>query len=777
MAEFNVSVRKLVAFSAKTGGFDRRFEPSPSGLEGIAGHHALQRKRGNDYLAEYPVSWQHDFDNIRLTVRGRCDGVVMLKKQVEEIKTTKVKPDNIPESVKALHWAQAKAYGYLVALENKWDEVNVTLTYLHLGEGYEKKETHTYQIAGLGEEFQAWCEHYVYWLKRLREWQIKRDHSIRECEWPFEEYRDGQRKMAVDIYRAIEAGENRLIEAPTGIGKSLASLFPAVKAIPEQKLDSIWYLTAKNSGHKSCEQALALMRPNGLRIKSLQLIAKEKACINDVVNCQSRSCPYAEGFFDKLAAARLALFDGDQWHAEDLEKVARDHQLCPYYLGQAMSDWADVIYGDYNYGFDPTARHTVYFSDNAEQYVMLVDEAHNLAGRVRDMLSTSLSRATFQKLKDHASPDLAKLINRVQNGMRKLGEKVNAAQPYLAQSNKPEHITRPLQQFVSGADDLLVELPDLLIKDNDLSQAYFDALRFNRMLELFDHHYVCEISTNEQKGRSKPVNVSLRCLDPTQHLATCYLTGKSHILFSATLRPLGFQASETAIATEYTKWLPSPFDPNNLSVNIVTDISTKYQHRQGSLEKLAELVKNVVTSKVGNYLVFMPSFKYAQQLEEVLDTSAFELITQTPRMSQDERDDFLWSFEQTPSEKSLVGLAVSGGIFGEGIDLVGEKLIGVIVVGPALPQFGDEQNTLKEYYDEKDMDGFAQAYQFPGLQRVMQAAGRVIRSETDKGVIVLVDPRFAEQRYREHYPTHWLTQIGRSEHAIDCVRMFFTSTV
>lgn len=754
-----VSVHSLVEFVLQSGdltigGFQKRDRAQA----GTQGHKQVQRSRPEGYQAEVEISYRIPDSDPPLEVRGRIDGLYASAQPliIEEIKTTTLSLELVSEEHNPLHWAQAQCYAYMVARQQDLSAVSIHLTYYHLDSKQEKTFVRLVTLAELEAFFEHLTSSYLAWFRKMSAWQARRDNSIRQLEFPYEDYRPGQREMAVAVYQAIRDHERLYVQSPTGVGKTIAVLFPAVKAIGQGLATKIFYLTAKTPGRLVAEKALDDMRQAGLHLRSVTLTAKEKICFCPPVNCDPDMCPFARGYFDKV---KLALEEIDQYQAFTrpvIEELARKHEICPFEFSLDLSLWADCIICDYNYAFDPRVYLHRFFDFDGEPYVFLVDEAHNLPDRARAMYSAELDKQGVLELQRSLKPHLPALaknldvINKILLEIRKTCQA--EGRDALVEYALPEELLKAIRSFSQKAEDWLAQNHPADFRQS-LLEFYFLCSNYLRTAEYFDTFYV---SYFERQGQSN-LKAKIFCLDPAPMLSTPLERSRATVFFSATLLPIDYFMKLLTGETERPRRIfQSPFPVENACLLIHNQISTKYARRADSYAAIAEAIEAACGARLGNYLVFFPSYAYLtavlEHLKERIPES--QLLVQGRGMAEAERDAFLARFAAS-NQEMLVGLAVMGGVFGEGIDLVGERLVGAVVVGAGVPQLGLERDLLKEYFDNQSGNGFAYAYQYPGFNRVLQATGRVIRTETDRGVIVLIDDRFTHARYRALFPSHW----------------------
>jgi len=776
-----VQVRELVEFALRRGdlGAERQFVGPDRARAGIRGHQKIQRSRPAGYQTEIPVEQAVEADEFTLQIRGRIDGLLSTPQEVllEEIKTVQGTWDHLADP---LHWAQAKFYGYIYARTHALDKLVIQLAYLELETGKVTELRQSYSFAELSDFFAATTAIYLDWLRERHQWCQERDQSIRALAFPFPAYRPGQRDLAVAAYRVLTNGGRLFLVAPTGIGKTISVLFPAVKALGEGKLERIFYLTARTVGRTIAEKSLADLRQGGLKLRAVTLTAKEKVCVRAGQPCDPQTCPMAIGYYDRVKPAIRDALEREEINRSTLEAVAQKHQVCPFELSLDVSVWADAVICDYNYVFDPQVYLRRHFGEGGGQYAFLVDEAHNLVDRAREMFSANLDGREILEVRRAikiSAPRCAKALAKLNSGMRKLGgptvdsdEPVEVSDPsvelnlFPAQAavvrdkkngirtshEFPETLTELLESALAEAETWLARNESAEFRE-DLLALYFRLHSFRRTAELYDERYVTII----ENGPS--VKVRLFCLDPSNLLRQALKRGHAAIFFSATLTPMDYYRTLLGGTPEDPGLqLPSPFPPENLAVFIQDRIQTHFKGRAESLGEVVAAIGTLVQGRRGNYLIYFPSYQYLNAVLQEFQAChpSVSVLVQRPGMTEPERDAFLSAFSVEHGE-TLAGFAVLGGIFGEGIDLVGERLIGAVIVGVGLPQLCVERDLIRDYFQQQNAAGFDYAYTFPGMNRVLQAIGRVIRSETDHGVVLLIDARFNELRYRRLFPVWW----------------------
>lgn len=753
-----LAIRQLVEWVMRSGDIDSRYVAKDRMLEGAKAHRALQKQNRRlyaDYQSEVRLKMPLEHNGLAYELEGRADGIFSVDGQVliDEIKTTSLPLDNIHDDHIA-HWAQAICYAYIHAAQNDLAEISVQLTYFNLESHDTKKFIKTYPSGEVAEFVMRLIEEYAVWAAFSAEWMQIRDHSVKELAFPFPSYRKGQRELAVSAYRAIAGGRKLFVQAPTGTGKTISALFPAVKAIGEGQTSKVFYLTAKTITRQVAEEALEKMRRQGLRLKTLTLTAKEKICFCEKTACNPDYCEYAKGHYDRVNTAVLeAIAACDAFSRSTVEYYARAHRVCPFEFSLDLSVLADCVVCDYNYVFDPRAHLRRFFADESGDYVFLIDEAHNLVDRSREMFSAQLGKTHFYEVKKAykgRSKALDKILNRINKyliGWRhECGE-----QGFFVQNEPPLDLLGLLNDYTAACEQLLKADNDLS-QDNAFLQLYFECLGFLTIAEFYDERYVTFVEAQREE-----VTVKLFCLDPSYLLQEAFRRGRSAVLFSATLSPPAyFRDILGGTAEDKMLVLDSPFERGRLCVLTADRVSTRYKDREHSRHEIAALIGAFALSKTGNYIIYFPSYKYMDDVyREFADAyPGITAVKQETSLSEQEREDFLARFTENP-EKTYVAFCVLGGIFSEGIDLTGSRLIGTAIVSVGLPQLSLQHDIIKDYFNAKNGQGFEYAYMYPGLNKVLQAAGRVIRSESDTGTVLLIDERFSHSRYSALLPKHW----------------------
>jgi DNA excision repair protein ERCC-2 len=759
-----VAVRTLVTFALQTGDIASTFSGSQRSLEGIRAHQKIQRSRPASYQPEVTIRHAMETDHFILDISGRIDGIFSdgPRVVVDEIKSTHQELKMLEKHPDPLHWGQVQAYAWLYATHHDLDAVDTQLTYYQLATQETREFRRTHTLKDLDHFMATLLEAYIDWATRLEQWRRQRDQSVREMDFPFEDFREGQRHMAVTVYRSIQADQRAMIQAPTGIGKTMAALFPSAKALGENLISKIFYLTARTTGRQAAEKALAVMRHRGLQLKSLTLTAKDKICPYPDATCTPEDCPRARGHYDRMKSARIAAFGQDALTRDTVTRLAEEFEVCPFEFSLDMALWVDTIIGDYNYAFDPRVYLRRFFGEENGAYTFLVDEAHNLVDRSREMFSAALRKQSFLDLRRALREDhrpLFRALGRINTWMVAARRDCLTAGGEAACRTMPDDLLPHLQRFHHLAETWLVKNKPAPWKE-DLLQRYFDVSGFLRVAERYDDSY-----TTLSVSDGKDLQVKLFCLDPSDQLAEALRRSRSTVFFSATLTPFTY-FNELFGGDEKTVFLRlrSPFPHRNLCLIIDGRISTYYRDREQTKYRLAEAIVQLIRGKTGNYLAFFPSYAYLEMVHDVFNDVFPEILTivQARDMDEQAREAFLDRFSGD-NPQTLVGFVVMGGIFGEGIDLVGRRLSGAAVVGVGLPGICMERDLIKDHFETKLQAGFDFAYRYPGFNRVLQAVGRVIRTTRDQGSVLLVDSRFTTRRYRSLYPEEWQPMSPRSD--------------
>ncbi len=820
--EVRVSVRSLVEFILRSGDIDNRKAASPENAmqEGGRIHRMIQRRMGPSYQAEVSLSHAYDAGEYEIVVEGRADGIITesvkdalpqpaiaektdggvetrlavtpgqeqavqkLTVTIDEIKGTyhDLKKMKAPVPV---HLAQAKCYAYIYATQKKLSDIRVRMTYCHI----ETEEIRYFHEEYLYEELQEWFEdlmgQYRKWADYQFAWQKGRQESIKNLAFPFP-YREGQKELASYVYQTIYHKRKLFIEAPTGAGKTISTIFPALKAMGEGLCERIFYLTAKTITRTVADDTITLMREKGLQLKSVILTAKDKICFIEETECNPAACPYAKGHYDRVNEAMYDLLThADNFTRERIEEYAEKYRVCPFEMCLDMSLFADAVICDYNYLFDPHVYLRRFFAEGVRgEYIFLVDEAHNLVERGREMYSALLCKEAFLEMKKTVKAydeRIAKNLDRCNKEMLALKRECEGCQVV----EQTDALVRALLRLGAAIEDYLEDHDDSPVRADILS-FYFEVSHFLEMYELADENYV----TYSELREDGSFIVKLFCVNPAGNLKNCMRRGRSTILFSATLLPI--QYYKTLLGAEdgdYEVYARSVFRPEKLGLYIGSDVTSRYSRRSDAeYYRIAAYIHNIIEKRHGNYMVFFPSHSFLQRVYEIYRNyfnaeGEVECILQESHMNEESREAFLNRFRgnedcdlqrliqmdiEVEEERSLLGFCVMGGIFSEGIDLKNDSLIGAVIVGTGLPQVCNERELLKKYFDGWGENGFDYAYRYPGMNKVLQAAGRVIRTVDDFGVVALLDERFLSPAYQRLFPREWqervvvtVDQVGR----------------
>jgi DNA excision repair protein ERCC-2 len=757
--EIRISVRNLVEFIMQGGDIDNRRRGSSSKEAMQLGgkiHRKIQRQMGSNYHAEYSLKLTVPFDEYSIVVEGRADGILIENQVViiDEIKGTYMDLEFIKEPVK-VHMAQAMCYAYIYAKQQELKEIEVRITYCNL----ETEKLKYFQEHTTFRELQNWfqdlMEEYKKWSDYQMKWYQIRNASIKNIEFPFP-YREGQRELVAGVYRTILRKKKLFVQAPTGIGKTLSTVFPAVKAVGEQLGNKIFYLTAKTITRTVAKEAFDILKSQGLEYKVLVITAKEKMCICEEMECNPEHCEYAKGHYDRVNAAVYEMINSIcSFTRESIIEGAVRYKVCPFELCLDISMWVDAVICDYNYVFDPNVKLRRFFSDgNKGEYIFLVDEAHNLVERAREMYSASLYKEDFLEVKKAVKYHSRKLEKVLDKCNKTLLELKRECENYTILPDSG-HFILYLMNLIGEMEKFQEYVEDAGVK-NIVSDFALQVRNFLNIYEHLDENYV--IYTELQAdGRFL---IKLFCVNTSSNVQECLNTGKSTVFFSATLLPIQYYKSLFTTETDdYAIYAESPFEEIQSALLLANDVSSKYTRRTiGEYKKMTLYIEKVIEGRRGNYIVFFPSYKLMRDVYDLfldyVQEKEILCILQEPSMSESDREDFLSNFSME-KEDTLVAFCVLGGIFSEGIDLTGKQLIGTLIVGTGLPQISNEREILKNFYEEKGMNGFEYAFLYPGMNKVLQAAGRVIRTAEDKGVIVLLDERFLTAQYQRLFPREW----------------------
>ncbi|RDU22562.1 ATP-dependent DNA helicase [Anaerosacchariphilus polymeriproducens] len=753
-----ISVRNLVEFILRTGDIDNR---KASGMDkdamqaGSKMHRKIQKRMGSNYYPEVPLKTIEKCNDFSICIEGRADGILIEEDliTIDEIKGTFKDLEYITEPV-FVHKAQAMCYGYIYAKDHQLEEIQIQLTYCNLDNEQVKRFVDKYDYSELESWFLNLVKEYEKWARFQFEWRKTRQKSIQPLNFPFP-YRNGQKDLAASVYRTIYRKKKLFIQAPTGVGKTISVVFPAVKAMGENLGEKIFYMTAKTITRTVAQETFQLLKRQGFRGKVVTITAKEKICLCEDMICNPQECPVAKGHYDRINEAVFQLLTSqDEFTREVISDYAERFRVCPFEMCLDITTWSDVIICDYNYVFDPNVYLRRFFGESIKgEYIFLIDEAHNLVERGREMYSASLYKEDFLEVK--------KIVKYYNKTLERALERCNRNLLEMKRECENYQIHESIGSFwvnilhLMGELEKFMEVQEQLPNQEILLEFYFRLRNFFQIYDRVDENYVIYTEL-EPDGRFK---IRLFCIDTSTNLQGCLDKGLSTIYFSATLLPIQYYKSLLSKnEDDYAIYVKSPFDEKKRLLYIGSDVSSKYT-RRGYFEfsKMAEYIRTVVLAKKGNYMVFFPSYRMMEDVYEIFQEYQIpdvDCILQQPNMIEEQRETFLERFISKP-EKSLIGFCVMGGVFSEGIDLKNDSLIGTLIVGTGLPQVCNEREILKQYFDERQMNGFDFAYRFQGMNKVLQAAGRVIRTDDDLGVIILMDDRFCTKSYQNQFPYEW----------------------
>lgn len=794
ITEIQISVRNLVEFILRSGNIDNRKAAAPDNAmqEGGRIHRMIQRRMGDDYHAEVFLRYIFETPEYEIHIEGRADGII-ISSAVDEVQTPEIRDMEIPPKVRDLvtvtideikgtyrdlhklkeavsvHLAQAKCYAYIYGRQNDLRNIRVRLTYCNIDTEEIKYFHFEYGMEELQQWFDEIMSEYKKWADFQFQWYRLRQDSIKSLVFPYE-YRKGQKELATYVYQTIYHKRKLFIEAPTGVGKTISTIFPSVKAMGENMAEKIFYLTAKTITRTVADDAVELMRMQQLKLKTVVLTAKDKICFMEESDCNPECCPYAKGHYDRINEAVYDLLTSkDKFNREAIEDYARKHQVCPFEMCLDMSLFADMIICDYNYLFDPHVYLKRFFSEGVRgDYIFLIDEAHNLVDRGREMYSALLTKEDFLALKKTVKDYDKRMYRQLEKCNHDLLELKRECENYAyLDTEEIAPFIKNLVRLSSIIDDFLEENEDSPVK-KDVLDYYFELSHFLLINDKLDRNYV--IYTQMESDGS--FSIKLLCVNPSNNLKECMLRGRSSILFSATLLPIQYYKRLLgAEEGDYEVYAHSVFDPQKKGLFIAEDVTSKYSRRSDmEYYNIASYIHKIVCQREGNYMVFFPSHAFLQNVYGVYsayfqDKSSVECLLQEEYMNEESREAFLARFQSGTEacefelvierKSTLIGFCVLGGIFSEGIDLKNDSLIGAIIVGTGLPQVCNEREILKKFFDSQGDNGFDFAYRYPGMNKVLQAAGRVIRTVEDVGIVVLLDERFLTASYKRMYPREW----------------------
>lgn len=749
------SVRGIIEYILKQGSIDDRYTGSTRALEGTLAHQKLQsnnEKIYSNYKKEVKLQKEFQIDNVILIVDGRADGIIIEGKDVyiEEIKSTMKSLILIDEDYNELHWAQAKFYAYIYSKQNTLNNIKVRLSYFNLETEEVKSFDREFNIEDLESFVFEIINEYKKWVLLKSELLTIRNESIKSLKFPFDNYRKGQKELAIACFNTIKEKAVLFAQAPTGIGKTISTIFPAVKSLGESRGDRIVYLTAKTITRTVAEESVKKLKDKSLKCKSITLTAKEKICFKEKSSCNPENCEYALNYYDKVNNVIFNILkEEDTFTREKIEEYAKKEKLCPFELSLDLSLWCDLIICDYNYAFDPRARLKRFFEDDVGNNVLLVDEGHNLVDRSRSMFSAEIYKDKIlkaSKVIKGKAPNLFKALNAINKYLIEIRKELQEAEVNsLYKKDEYKDLYKLLRIFMKECDEYLVKSANTEGYD-EIKDLYFEIRAFISISELYSKEYVTLVEINKND-----VKIKLFCVNPSKNLSKIVQGSYSTIIFSATLTPINYYIDLLGGDDKsYRMKLPSPFKKENLKI-YGKPLNMRFKHRENNIDTVCNLIYNFKEEEMGNYMVFLPSYQYLNKIFERYKELYGDknIIYQGEVLTEEQRELFLNSFK---IDSNILAFCVIGGVFSEGIDLPGKRLIGSIIVGVGFPKISNEGDIIKDYYEEK---GFDYAYIYPGINKIMQAAGRVIRTETDKGRILLIDDRYYTLKYRSLLPREW----------------------
>ena len=750
-----LSVHQLVDFLLRTGDIDNRVFNRSSMTEGSRLHSVYQAKQSSNYLAEFPLKMSFNVDEVNIVLEGRADGIIKRSETeyiIDEIKTTVEDLQIFHDDNLEWHLGQAKCYAYMFAKQTNLEYIGIKLTYIRQGKEKEQLiDSYTFNILELEQFVVKLLNEYLAFYNIIFNKIAKRNESIEALKFPFSKFRQGQRDLAKYTYAMAKKRGRLFAEAPTGIGKTISTVFPFVKALKDDDNSKIFYLTAKTSGREAAHQAVKLLKENGLSLGDIMITAKDKICFCKGQACNPEECPYAKGYYNKIQTVlRYAILNYDDFDLQTITQLAYENQICPFELELDLSLFMDVIICDYNYVFDPISYMKRYFDEDTSSFLVLVDEAHNLVDRSRDMYSASLSYKQFLEARKSVCHSKLHKLKLAMSKMSKMFKE------YLVNPKDGNYILDEFYDYTyKTISSFITTMQDINKNENkemsmELLEFYLEVNRFSKILELYNDHFICYYEINKDE-----LVLHVSCLDASSFLHSSLRRLRGSVLFSATLSPIEYYVDMLGGKKEDAQLiLPSPFPVDNLKIIIAPKVSIRYKNRDSSYQQVADYIKAFVKNKVGNYFIFLPSYEYLTNLMPYIDMDDVDVYEQDRGMTDEEKEEFLTNFKPHP-ERTTLGFVIVGGAFGEGIDLVSDRLIGAIIVGIGMPKINFVSDQIMKYYDAREQSGYNYAYLNPGMNKVMQALGRVIRSETDRGAVLLIDERYLTNDYRDLFKSEW----------------------
>ena len=753
MRYLRIGVGELVSFLYASGDLSSETFQNVSLLEGTKAHQYIQRNYQFNDQAEVTIEHEIKINDELLILSGRIDGLLVRDEKtiLEEIKSTRQAIFDPQFTYKNEHLAQLKLYAWMYMKLHDLTEITGRIASIQISDYQMRYFNFTFYLTDLDAFVLEAVTDYLDWVHILQAHEEVKTESLRLLEFPFKVYRRGQREMMKAVYQTIKDEDILYAIAPTGIGKTMASLFSSLKSLtkPTQK---IFYLTAKSAGKRIALDSIELLSNQGLKSKMLEITAKDSICFLEKRRCDPEFCPFAKGFFDRLKDATIDIFQNEQLMTrETIESYARKHTICPFEFSLYVSYFVDVIICDYNYVFDPRTHLIRYFDESTYQPIVLVDESHNMISRSRDMYTSSLKRSDIILLRRQAT----KLKPSIRTGVQKVLSAFDAYdtllhdQSFMSFKTINIEFIESLKYLMKKIENALKESPSYP-KKNEVIESYFSIFGFMKIYDYYNDAYLTNVTKDQDE-----LSITLQCLDASQFI---YQTVRDKIygtvFFSATLYPIEYYQTLLTLKQGETLKIRSPFDRDRLNIVIAPYLSTRYHDRTGSIEGVVDIILSTIESKKGNYIAFFPSYAYLNQILERMPQTKYSLIIQEKEMNQIQRDQIVSLFKDD-QEHSQIAFFVMGGMFAEGIDYIGDMLSGVIIVGVGLPMINETNNQLKDYYQDQFNKGFDYAYQYPGMNKVIQAVGRVIRTDEDYGVAILIDDRFKQIGYQKLFPIEW----------------------
>jgi len=753
MENIKLSVRELVEFIYKSGDINVKSMKPERAMDGIKAHKLLQSQMDDNYKKEVFLKHEFEYNDILFTIEGRADGVLIDEDivTIDEIKSTYRNLELLNENYNLAHSAQAKCYAYIYALQNNINNIYMQLRYYNLDSKQTRCFSYKYELKELELFFYELIDKYLIWAQTIINLNINKRETIKKLEFPFENYRHGQRDFSIAVFKTIKEGKKLFAQAPTGVGKTISVLFPAIKAMNIKQNSKIFYLTAKSSTKNIAFNTMKIMIDKGLNLRTLIITAKEKICFNDECNCDPEFCKYARGYYDKVndilkySVKNDCLFD-----REYIEKICMENEICPFEYSLDLSYMSDIVICDYNYYFDPrvSLQREDFLKNNND--ILLIDEAHNLEDRARNMYSPELLKEDFL----NASKIMKDLNKKVCKELKNVNKKFIDIKKDMDEKtsiikDEPSELIKALRKFVVEGDTYINDIKSENIPD-ELIDLYFKSMFFIKISEIVDNNFC--YYTEFFSGKTR---VKIFLIDPSQVLKETQKSACSSIFFSATLTPLKyFKYLLGGDDSDYSLKLKSPFDENNLKIMITADLSMKYAVRDTNIDKVCDYIHSAISDNTGNYMVFFPSYNFLDKVSLVYNDLYGEdnIIIQNQNIKEEEQNEIVNKFH---NETNIVLFTVVGGIFSEGIDLPLEKLIGAVIIGTGIPQISFERNIIKDFFTDKFNMGYEFAYKYPGFNKILQSAGRVIRTENDLGMVLLIDSRLCQYSYIKLFPEHW----------------------